>query len=98
MRRGTARFDGQGRHWAGNAAPVGVFDAKADALAVLEAAGAPVDKLQVEAGGPAWYHPGRCGTFKLGPKIVLGTFGEFHPRALELLDVVRPAVRLRSLP
>ena len=56
------------------AKPVGVFDAKADALAVLEACGAPVDKLQIEAGGPAWYHPGRSGTIKLGPKTVLGAF------------------------
>ena len=55
-------------------APVGVFDAKADAIAVLEACGAPVDRLQIEAGGPAWYHPGRSGTIKLGPKTVLGTF------------------------
>ncbi|RZS82525.1 phenylalanyl-tRNA synthetase beta subunit [Phyllobacterium myrsinacearum] len=87
VRRGTAKLDGSGRHWAGNAAPVGVFDAKADALAVLEACGAPVDKLQIESGGPAWYHPGRSGTIKLGPKVILGTFGEFHPKTLETLDV-----------
>jgi phenylalanyl-tRNA synthetase beta chain len=87
VRRGTARLEGSGRHWAGNAAPVGVFDAKADALAVLETSGAPVDKLQIESGGPAWYHPGRSGTIKLGPKVILGTFGEFHPKTLETLDV-----------
>lgn len=87
VRRGTATLEGSGRHWAGNASTVGVFDAKADAFAALEAAGAPVDKLQVEAGGPAWYHPGRSGTIKLGPKVVLGTFGEFHPKTLEGLDV-----------
>ena len=90
IRRGTAKLDGQGRHWAGNAGAVGIFDAKADAFAALEAAGAPVDKLQVEAGGPDWYHPGRSGTIKLGPKIVLGTFGEFHPRTLEALDASGP--------
>jgi phenylalanyl-tRNA synthetase beta chain len=90
VRRGTARMDGAGRAWSGNAASVGVFDAKADALAALEACGAPVDKLQVEAGGPAWYHPGRSGTIKLGPKVVLATFGEFHPRTLEALDVSGP--------
>jgi phenylalanyl-tRNA synthetase beta chain len=90
VRRGTAKMEGSGRHWAGPTASVGVFDAKADALAVLEACGAPVDKLQVEAGGPAWYHPGRSGTIKLGPKTVLGTFGEFHPKTLETLDVAGP--------
>jgi phenylalanyl-tRNA synthetase beta chain len=90
VRRGTARLDGSGRHWAGNAGAVGVYDAKADAFAALEACGAPVDKLQVEAGGPAWYHPGRSGTIKLGPKTVLGTFGEFHPKTLETLDASGP--------
>jgi len=90
VRRGTAKMDGAGRHWSGNAAPVGVFDAKADALAALEAAGAPVDKLQIERGAPDWYHPGRSGVIKLGPKLVLGHFGEFHPKTLEVLDVSGP--------
>lgn len=87
IRRGTAKLDGAGRNWAGNAAQVGVFDAKADALAVLEACGAPVDRVQIEAGAPSWYHPGRSGTIKLGPKVILGYFGEFHPKTLETLDV-----------
>ncbi|CAH2395057.1 phenylalanine--tRNA ligase subunit beta [Mesorhizobium escarrei] len=90
VRRGTARLEGSGRHWAGNAGPVGVFDAKADAIAALEACGAPVERLQIEAAGPAWYHPGRSGTIKLGPKVILGTFGEFHPKTLEELDVSGP--------
>ncbi len=90
VRRGTAKLEGAGRAWSGNAGPVGVFDAKADAFAVLEAIGAPVDKLSVEPGGPSWYHPGRSGTIKLGPKTVLGTFGEFHPRTLEVLDASGP--------
>jgi phenylalanyl-tRNA synthetase beta chain len=90
VRRGTARMDGQGRHWAGDAATVGVFDAKADALAALEACGAPVDSLQIEPGGSDWYHPGRSGQIKLGPKNLLGTFGEFHPKTLEALDVSGP--------
>jgi phenylalanyl-tRNA synthetase beta chain len=90
VRRGTAKLEGSGRHWAGNAGSVGVFDAKADAIAALEACSAPVERLQIEAGGPAWYHPGRSGTIKLGPKVVLGTFGEFHPKTLEELDVSGP--------
>lgn len=90
VRRGTAKLEGSGRHWAGSAGAVGVFDAKADAIAALEACGAPVERLQIEAGGPAWYHPGRSGTIKLGPKVVLGTFGEFHPKTLEGLDVSGP--------
>lgn len=90
IRRGTARMEGVGRHWRGNSPAVDVFDAKADALAALEAAGAPADKLQVVAGGPEWYHPGRSGTIRLGPKIVLATFGEIHPRTLEALDADGP--------
>ncbi|WP_432285832.1 phenylalanine--tRNA ligase subunit beta [Aminobacter sp. BA135] len=90
VRRGTAKLEGSGRNWSGNAGNVGVFDAKADAIAALEACGAPVDRLQIETGAPAWYHPGRSGVIKLGPKVVLGTFGEFHPRTLEGLDVSGP--------
>ncbi|HET7413995.1 MAG TPA: phenylalanine--tRNA ligase subunit beta, partial [Pararhizobium sp.] len=87
VRRGTATLAGSGRHWDGAARPVGVFDAKADAFAVLEACGIATDKVQIEKGGPDWYHPGRSGTIRLGPKLVLGHFGEFHPKVLETLDV-----------
>ena len=90
VRRGTATLAGVGRHWDGAARPVGVFDARADAFAVLEACGAPVDRLTVERGAPDWYHPGRSGVIKLGPKTVLGHFGEFHPKTLEGLDVSGP--------
>ncbi|KQS87938.1 MULTISPECIES: phenylalanine--tRNA ligase subunit beta [unclassified Rhizobium] len=91
IRRGTASLAGASRSWSnavkGGGKPVDVFDAKADAIAVLEACGVPMGNVQFEAGGPSWYHPGRSGTIKLGPKIVLGTFGEFHPKTLEALDV-----------
>jgi len=90
VRRGTATLDGAGRYWSGNAQNVGVFDAKADAFAALEAIGAPVDRLQVETGAPGWYHPGRSGVIKLGPKVVLGHFGEFHPKTLAALDASGP--------
>jgi len=90
VRRGTSHMAAHGRHWSGNAAPAGVFDAKADALAVLEACGAPVANLQIETGAPDWYHPGRSGLIKLGPRNVLGAFGEFHPKVLEALDVSGP--------
>ncbi len=101
IRRGTASLAGAGRSWSnaakGGGKPVDVFDAKADAIAVLEACGVPMGNVQFEAGGPSWYHPGRSGTIKLGPKIVLGTFGEFHPKVLEALDVSGALCRLRSL-
>lgn len=78
------------RHWSGPAAPVNAFAAKADALAVLAAAGAPVDNLQAAAEAPGWYHPGRSGVLKLGPKTVLARFGEIHPTVLSALGVSGP--------
>lgn len=90
IRRGTARLENSGRHWIGNPVAVSWSDAKEDALAVLAACGMDPNKVQIEAGGPQWYHPGRCGTIKLGPKVMIGTFGEFHPLTLELMDVTGP--------
>jgi len=78
------------RHWAEQPRPVDAFDAKADALAALSVAGAPVDKVQVTADAPAWYHPGRSGVIRLGPKTVLATFGEIHPGVLAKMDVKGP--------
>lgn len=78
------------RHWAATVRPVDVFDAKADALAVLEELGAPVDKLQVFPGTADWYHPGRAGELRLGPKNTLARFGEIHPRVLRHMDVKGP--------
>lgn len=69
-----------------------VFDAKADALSILEAAGMDVSKVQVKAEAPAYYHPGRSGTLCLGPKVVLGYFGELHPLALQHMDFKGRAV------
>ena len=75
----------------GSTRAVDLYDAKADAEAVLAAIGAPA-KLQISRGDEAWWHPGRHGVMTLGPKTVLGTFGELHPRVLEALDVKGPAV------
>jgi len=92
VRRALAKPSGIGRHWTKRDGEVDAFDAKADALTVLAAAGAPPQALQVVPGGPAWLHPGRCGTIKIGPQNVLGYFGELHPRALEALDAEGPLV------
>lgn len=79
------------RHWAAAPRAVDVFDAKADALAVLELAGAPVANLQVTPDAPGWYHPGRSGVLRLGPNV-LARFGEIHPAVLARLDVAGPVV------
>jgi len=80
------------RHWAAPARGVDAMDAKGDALAVLEALGVAMAALQVTADAPGFYHPGRSGVIRHGPKLVLGTFGEVHPKVLEALDLPGPAV------
>jgi phenylalanyl-tRNA synthetase beta chain len=92
IRRALAKPSGIGRHWSKRDGEVDAFDAKADALAVLVAAGAPAAALQVVPGGPAWFHPGRSGTIQIGPQNVLGHFGELHPSAVEALDAEGPLV------
>ncbi|MGX5773345.1 phenylalanine--tRNA ligase subunit beta [Methylorubrum zatmanii] len=87
LRRGTARHAGAGRHWSGTAEAVDAFEAKADALALLAALGVPTGGLQIVAGGPDWLHPGRSGTLQFGPKNVVGSFGELHPRLLKAMDL-----------
>jgi len=97
LRRALAKPDGAGRDWSRPAAPVDAFDAKADAYAVLAAAGAPMAALQIVAGGPAWLHPGRSGTIQMGPKNVIGWFGELHPRTLAALEAEGPLVAFEVL-
>jgi phenylalanyl-tRNA synthetase beta chain len=92
LRRALAKSTGIGRHWSSKALPVDAFDAKADAFAVLAAAGAPMQALQVVPGGPAWFHPGRSGTIQIGPQNVLGHFGELHPRCVAALKAEGPLV------
>jgi phenylalanyl-tRNA synthetase beta chain len=91
VRHGYASSQGIGRHWTGSAT-ADALDAKADAFAVLAAAGAPMQALQIVPGGPDWLHPGRSGTIQIGPQNVLGHFGELHPRALEILRADGPLI------
>lgn len=81
------------KHWAEPARKVDVYDAKADAQAVLLACGIDVGSLQVMTDGmPSWYHPGRSGRLCLGPKTVLAYFGEIHPAILQQMDVKQTIV------
>jgi len=97
IRRALAKPEGAGRHWSRKIAPVDAFDAKADAWAVLAAAGAPMAALQIVPGGPAWLHPGRSGSIQMGPKNVIGHFGELHPRTLAALKAEGPLVAFEVL-
>lgn len=89
---GIRQGDSGPRHWNTRPRPVDVFDAKADALGLLAQLGIAVETLQAVAEAPAWYHPGRSGSVKMGPKVVLARFGEIHPGVLETLDVKGPLV------
>ncbi len=72
-----------------------VYDAKADAEAVLAALGAPA-RSQITRSAAAWFHPGRSGVIGLGPNV-MATFGEVHPRILQQMDVKGPAVAFTIL-
>jgi phenylalanyl-tRNA synthetase beta chain len=90
VRFGLSALQGSGRHWSDEAAAADVFAAKADAIAALAAFGIEQASLTVTREAPAWFHPGRSGTLKLGPKSVLAVFGEFHPDLLAKLGVDTP--------
>lgn len=76
------------RQWqTGKARGFDAFDAKAEALALLEAAGVPVDKLQVAGDAGATWHPGQSATLRLGPKTVLAAFGMVHPLTARAFDI-----------
>lgn len=79
-------------HWDQKARAADIFDAKGDAFTALEAAGVPVENLQVFTTAPSYYHPGRSGVLGLGPKNLLATFGELHPKILKAMGLKGRAV------
>src|SRR5262245_19699101 len=102
VRLGLAGGASSGRHWRGAAAAAGVFDAKADVVGLLAGLGFDAGRAQTGREAPAWFHPGRSGVFRLGPKTVLAAFGEVHPHVLAALDVSGPVaafeVELAAIP
>jgi phenylalanyl-tRNA synthetase beta chain len=81
------------RGWAsGKPQPFDAFDAKAEALALLAEAGAPVDSLQLMGEAGDQFHPGQSATLRLGPKTVLARFGVLHPATLAAFDLNMPVV------
>lgn len=81
------------RHWTDPNATraVDLYDAKADAFAILNAIGGPSASAQITRDAPSFYHPGRSATIRLG-KTVLGHFGELHPTILDQLGMKHPCV------
>ncbi len=90
VRAGASALPGAGRHWTGAAPEAGLFEAKADVVALLAALGFDAAKAQVVREAPAWFHPGRSAALKLGPKVTLAHFGEVHPATLAMMDVAGP--------
>ena len=90
------------RNWGKQTWNADVFQAKADVLAILDACGFAGDAAQVTADAPAWFHPGRSGALRLGPKNVLAYFGELHPKIAAAFDLDGPVaafeVMLETLP
>ena len=78
------------RNWLDKARPVDAFDAKGDAIAVLQSLGAPAQSARLTSPAPGWYHPGRSGVLSLGPKTVLAQFGEIHPHVLAEMGAAGP--------
>ena len=85
--------DRRPRGWrSGKAQAFDAFNAKAEVLALLESAGAPVASLQViPDAGPTW-HPGRSAKLGLGPKTIVAAFGELHPGLSKSVDAPSGAV------
>jgi phenylalanyl-tRNA synthetase beta chain len=80
--------DRQARNWqSGKARGFDAFDAKAEALALLAAAGAPVDNLQTFGEAGDHYHPGQSATLRLGPKTGLAAYGTLHPLTAKAFDL-----------
>jgi phenylalanyl-tRNA synthetase beta chain len=90
VRFGRSALSGTGRHWSGEAPAADWSAVKQDAMAALGALGLDQASLAVTREAPSWFHPGRSGALKLGPKLVLGVFGELHPDILAKLGVGAP--------
>lgn len=91
------------RNWAaGKAARFDAFDAKAEAIALLKAAGVATDNLLVMDDAGAHYHPGQSATLRMGPKTILAAFGTLHPATTKAFDldgnVVAAEIFLDAIP
>lgn len=90
VRFGHSALQGAGRDWSGEAPAADLFAVKADAVAALAALGLDQAAVNVTRDAPPWFHPGRSGAIKLGPKTILAVFGELHPELLAKLGVDAP--------
>ncbi len=87
VRAATVRSGGSPLHWKDKPQAYDIYDAKADLFAALEACGISTDNLMISRDVPAYYHPGKSARVSLGPKNILGYFGELHPALLRTFDI-----------
>ncbi|MBS0999854.1 phenylalanine--tRNA ligase subunit beta [Acetobacter persici] len=87
----TPRYPGQ------TSTNVSLWAAKADALDLLTQLGVAVEGVSATPDAPSWYHPGRSGVLRQGPKMVLGYFGELHPSLLQAEGIDVPVVGFEIL-
>jgi phenylalanyl-tRNA synthetase beta chain len=73
--------------WAGGEKPFDIYDVKANLLTALEELGVSTASIQCTETAPSWYHPQRSGTLQMGPKTILGTFGQIHPKIAQAFDI-----------
>ncbi len=92
IRTGSANVSGSGRHWDIESKDVDLFEVKADVSAVLESLGLNPGNIQITRDASTWFHPGRSGVFRLGPKIILAEFGEMHPATMSAMDIENKTV------
>jgi phenylalanyl-tRNA synthetase beta chain len=90
VRFGLSSLQATGRDWSGNAPVADVFAVKADAVATLASLGVDQGNITVSRDAPGWFHPGRSGALKFGPKVTLGLFGELHPDVVAKLGLDGP--------
>ncbi|GBR00789.1 phenylalanine--tRNA ligase subunit beta [Acetobacter oeni] len=82
----------------GGGEPMTFMAAKADVVDILQSLGVSADALTVTSDAPGYYHPGRSGVFRLGPKTVLATFGELHPSLVQNAGFDAPVVAFEVFP
>ena len=79
------------RHWSAPSRGFDAMDMKADAIAVLQSLGVALEGTSVTTDAPGFYHPGRSGVLRQGPKLILARFGALHPSVLAAMDITGPA-------
>lgn len=77
---------GKSRHWQGEQKS-DVYGVQADLMALLSAINVPTGGLMLAQGASAHWHPGRSGSLKMGPKIVVAEFGQIHPKVAAQLGI-----------